>query len=421
MPSQALATGFGAAEGLERLLTRQRADEEMARRVQQEQMLAEHYRHMDDMSGRTQDRADRSADIANDAASTRADIMKQIGALLKAPPEEDRTQPLIAGSKVDTSSGEATVPQGAVNGGVDPSSGEASTGPRMVSGFQRLNTPEGRTMMQMAQLNPNETFGSIPQPAKPKGPEDFNEEESWLNGQAKQLGHADYRAWMDADPAAVQKAHKKWVDSGDNAPHPTPVQTIVGGVPGTQFVNGKAGDFYAAKPPSTVITRADNAHRVSSHIGDILAEANALDKVGLMGPIAGRWSEFGAGTWGSAADIGKLVGRPVTPQEEEMISEFKSDVGLLKSGMAMVHGGTRGGGSIEMNKRFDQYMNSNHMDVNHFRGATKSFQKWLNKYADLSPDYDDNKSPDAAASDPGADAYAAYLRRHGGGTANPPK
>ncbi len=122
-------------------------------------------------------------------------------------------------------------------------------------------------------------------------------------------------------------------------------------------------------------TRKENAANVLAHIQDIESEAEQVDKLGLMGPLGGRWGDFMAGRIGA----GELAAG--NPQNAELLGQFRSDVGLLKSGMAMVHGGARGGGSPAIMARMDALMNAKTMDLSLFKGATTSFKKWLTQYA----------------------------------------
>lgn len=402
-----LATGAGAASGLEDLLTRMRIDEEFEQRKRVAAANMEHQKHADMLAGRTQDRLDRSSDIANDMAGFKRDVLRQIAGMVRVGGE---------GSGAGTSG--STLPAG--DGESDYSNRDTFTPPptsaREVTGgmsrIEDLNNPSGRGALQVAGLNPNEMFGPV-QTAKPDKPENTTSDEEYLEAYAKKIGKKSRHDLTDNERRDAERkmAQAKHIDS------PVVIQTAGGEFGKTQIVPKTAGTSYDRPAPQQVTTRADNARRVGSHMNDIMSEAATLDKAGLFGPIAGRWSDFAADKWGSANDIGQILGRPVTPQEEELISEFRADVGLLKSGMAMVHGGSRGGGSIEMNRRFDAYMNNNHMDLNHFLGASKSFQKWLSKYADLTPDDAPNTNPAAGPGDMN-DLYQQYLNRNkkpGGG------
>lgn len=135
------------------------------------------------------------------------------------------------------------------------------------------------------------------------------------------------------------------------------------------------GKDFAKPDGAQTATQKKNATNVLAHIADIEQEAEQINKLGLMGPVGGRWSDFMSGKIGA----GELAAG--NPQAAELLGQFRSDVGLLKSGMAMVHGGARGGGSPAIMARMDALINANKMDLPLFKGATASFKKWLTQYA----------------------------------------
>lgn len=174
-------------------------------------------------------------------------------------------------------------------------------------------------------------------------------------------------------------------------PSPQP-QMFVNPADGTQhavmFQNGRAVEIplptsglqkvggAGSKDPAAIQQQRHNATNVLSHVADIEAEAQKINQLGLMGPVGGRWGDFMAGTIGA----GELAAG--NPEAAELLGEFRTDVGLLKSGMAMVHGGARGGGSTGMAARMDALISSKTMDLPLFLGATKTFKKWLKTYAE---------------------------------------
>lgn len=150
-------------------------------------------------------------------------------------------------------------------------------------------------------------------------------------------------------------------------------------------VTGTDGKPIMPQSPAQIRTRVDTSKKVEQIIPDIESGAEAVNAMGLMGPIGGRWGDFAAGKWGSAADL-KLLGYNLTPEQEQTLNEFRTDLGFLKSGTAMVHGGARGGGSAQIMSRMDQLINANKMDYNGFKGSLKSFKKLLAKYSSLGED-----------------------------------
>ncbi len=159
--------------------------------------------------------------------------------------------------------------------------------------------------------------------------------------------------------------------------------------------------------PAALQQQRTNATNVLSHVRDVEREADEINKLGLMGPVGGRWADFMAGRIGA----GELAAGD--PQKAELLGAFRTDVGLLKSGMAMVHGGARGGGSIGMAARMDALINADKMDLPLFKGATSSFRKWLTQYAgpNAAKDLADDAGPvggDAGAAPAGL-SYQDYL------------
>jgi hypothetical protein len=138
-------------------------------------------------------------------------------------------------------------------------------------------------------------------------------------------------------------------------------------------IKGGTGEVIGAKEPAQIATQKANAGNVRAHIADIAQQADQIDKMGLMGPVGGRWAAFLAGKVGSA----DLV---ADPAQQELLNEFRTNVGLLKSGMAMVHGGARGGGSPAIMGRMDALINADSMNMPLFKGSLKAFDKWLAQY-----------------------------------------
>lgn len=134
------------------------------------------------------------------------------------------------------------------------------------------------------------------------------------------------------------------------------------------------------KDPAMIVTQKRAAGNVKSHIGNIKTEADAVDKMGLMGPVGGRWGDW---LTGKVGDSELAAGDPA---KAKVLSKFRTDIGLLQSGMAMVHGGARGGGSIQMNKKFEDLINAKRMDRAGLEGALNSFDEWLTTYQG-DPDY----------------------------------
>lgn len=170
-------------------------------------------------------------------------------------------------------------------------------------------------------------------------------------------------------------------------------------------VTGPGGSPLMPQSPAAVRTRVEQSGKVAALIPDIEEGAAAVDRMGLMGPIGGRWSDFAAGTWGSAQDLAAL-GYSLTPEQVQTLNEFRSDLGFLKSGTAMVHGGVRGGGSPVIMQRMDSLINASKMDYNGFTGSLRSFKKLLDKYSTYGGQ---DETPETSTA---PDAYQEYLDRN---------
>jgi hypothetical protein len=107
-------------------------------------------------------------------------------------------------------------------------------------------------------------------------------------------------------------------------------------------------------------------------VGNLRHIVDTLDAHGAIGPVAGRYS--------SAATGSGLDSILMNPAAAKAFSDFKSQVSLAKSNMAMVHGGARGGSNIGMAQRFDQLMNVNQSKEG-LIGSLNAFERWLTKYA----------------------------------------
>ncbi len=177
---------------------------------------------------------------------------------------------------------------------------------------------------------------------------------------------------------------------------PQPSTVVVQGPNGPMIVDKTGGTGKPVTDPSgapvgptdsaAVKTQKTQATNVRVHIADISKQADEINKLGLMGPVGGRWAAFLTGKIGSAEIA-------ATPEQQELLEEFRTNVGLLKSGMAMVHGGARGGGSVQIMHRMDALINADQMNLPLFKGALKSFDTWLKTYAGKG---DDTTTPQTA-------------------------
>lgn len=122
---------------------------------------------------------------------------------------------------------------------------------------------------------------------------------------------------------------------------------------------------------------SETAKEILPHIGNVEAEAAQLDKLGLIGPIGGRWRDFVAGRIGA----GELAGG--NAENAKLIGKFKTDVGLLMTAVARAHGGARGGGSPAMLEHMKELMDAAGKDLPTFQGNLAGVRDWMQGYADM--------------------------------------
>lgn len=125
------------------------------------------------------------------------------------------------------------------------------------------------------------------------------------------------------------------------------------------------------KPPQQ-ISQEHGAQVGLSELPVLRNIVDTLEKHGALGPVAGRF--------GTAATTTGLDSLLMAPEASRAFSDFKSQLSLAKSNMAMVHGGARGGSNAAMATRFDQLLNPNQSPAA-IRGGIDAFERWLTKYA----------------------------------------
>lgn len=198
-----LAVGAGAAKGLQQQLENLLAEEESKRRQQDSASVIQgrtanqgfEARRLDQgdralgYQGRTQDRLDTSADIANKGAQLKIDTLQSImgpgGAGAAGP-----SFPNAAGAQPPTEMGPLqpvppTKPGGNLSG---------------------MNNPEGRAKLEIAGLHPNDLYGSVQHPDKP---ENLTPEESYYASYAREHGISDYHQIPSNQMA---KLRRQWAE-----------------------------------------------------------------------------------------------------------------------------------------------------------------------------------------------------------------
>jgi hypothetical protein len=133
----------------------------------------------------------------------------------------------------------------------------------------------------------------------------------------------------------------------------------------------------AAEDASSVVSwdlgtaeRAQLSTQTLDHVNTINSLIDKLGATGELGPVMSRWSEFWAGTLGS--DL---------TQNQDFV-RLKNNIDLMTKLMGRIHGGARGGGSIQMIQSFATKLNTDRMDANTLKAAINTEAEWLRTYAD---------------------------------------
>lgn len=378
-----LATGAGGAGGLETLLARMRADEVMAQHQQQlaqqkdfqTRSLGQTDRSLN-MQSATNDRLNKSADIDNQAKQVRIDTLRRITSGM-----DDSGQG--AGDNL-------TRPPAGADASVVPQ-------PKPDTSMSRFNNPLGRAQIEIAGLQPNSMFGSIPQP---KGPEDLSAEESFYTGLAKRAGQPDYKTWAAADPGAFVKAKHQWAEesriiSPAQASEPL-VQTDDPDNPGNSIwtPRSQAKGMRATLPAG----QKDRLKAYTTTLELIDAIEKQGDEIGWkgLGPIRGRIGRIGM----EYAGVGD-------PREEEL----RNKIDTLKAQASFQEGGKQFTGTEKA--LLDAFLTGVNQNPTAARTRLKSFKEQAQR--SMQSLNGTNPTPGPGAAD-GGDLYSQYLARTKGGS-----
>lgn len=133
----------------------------------------------------------------------------------------------------------------------------------------------------------------------------------------------------------------------------------------------KRGEPLQQVEPAAIRTRKDMATRVKEHVPDAMDLIEEADKRGLLGPALGRWADLLANKLGSTGN----------EDDDDLMGQLSFVLSGLRTGFANVHGGARGGGSIQMAAMWKEVFDSKQMSKARLMGALKEEQKWLTGYA----------------------------------------
>lgn len=244
-----------------------------------------------------------------------------------------------------------------------------------LSGFKSL--PEG----QRPDVQPNDTE-SIKAPrlinfkgtGKQRDERDDNE-----RAQAKNTAdtlHQRNTETMAGMGLAERTRHDKAMENKPVAGSFSPVQS------GDNYIkfDRKTGKFTDASgqevtnpslaTPGSVRQRMNMADKVKTHVQETMDLVEEADKKGLLGPLMGRWNDL----------VSNRIGSSGNPDTDELTGQLAFNLSGLRTGFANVHGGARGGGSIQMAQLWKDIYDSRQMSKERLLGALKAEQKWLDTY-----------------------------------------
>lgn len=179
-----------------------------------------------------------------------------------------------------------------------------------------------------------------------------------------------------------------------------------------------AGEEVPLAETSSTRTMREGATNLLPHIKSLEGTATELDKRGLFGPVMSRVRELAA-KFGTTMDssnpdeaakayaqLGEAIKDDPQLNNDRLVGKFASSLGLMATGAGRVHGGARGGGSVQMLEHFKALLSGN-ATLSMFLGRMDALDEYMTGYA----------------SKPGAekpkvdDLYQQYLNR----TATKPK
>lgn len=281
------------------------------------------------------------------------------------------------------------------------------------------NTPEGRLKLSAIGMNPNEIHGTVPQI---KGPEDFGAEESFYNGEATKAGFKDYKEYARANPQGFLKLRHQWTEEGGRDRRDPPMFLVPVADPNNPAIaKWTPRDQAAGKEtprPAGVRTQMDVYKDTEMLIGEIEALIEKTSKSGSkkgdgVGPIEGLIdplaNKLGLGSWVSD-----------DPETEELL---RNKLGALKAQTSFQEGGKAFTGTEK--QLLDEFTAAKTQALPAMLPRLKALREAIQRRQGIwagRPDAtpgDVNPSPGAAAAPaPGGDLYQQYLefqKRKSGG------
>jgi len=169
---------------------------------------------------------------------------------------------------------------------------------------------------------------------------------------------------------------------------PAPPGTAAAGKPGAPDLSG------IRKVTGQTQSMMEGAKMLQPHIPEVVDMATQLDKAGLFGPLMSRVRDVATrlgtvqGLGSSNLDeqqhamdaLGQAIASDPELAQDELSGQFAASLGLLMTGAARVHGGSRGGGSPQMLDHFKSLLGSAGT-LKLFRGRMNALNSFIGGYA----------------------------------------
>lgn len=170
---------------------------------------------------------------------------------------------------------------------------------------------------------------------------------------------------MEARPVGGQNPQPQVFYGNDGKPH---ALQFVGGVsreiPLPEGMAGKTNPVTSQER-----NRTSMAKSVQSRFDEIQGQLDEAEKMGLLGPSAGRVSDFLAGKVGSTGDETK----------DDLLGQLRMNLTAVRSGFASLHG--RGGANAGIARELESKMDQGRMSHAELTGALKAMRGWVDDYA----------------------------------------
>lgn len=139
----------------------------------------------------------------------------------------------------------------------------------------------------------------------------------------------------------------------------------------------------------------EGAQMMLPHINELRQQATELQKRGLFGPAMSRIRDLAGklGTTGMSVEsldpdevnkrltnFGDALTKDPYLSTDALVGQFATTLGLMTSGMGRVHGGARGGGSIQMVNYLKSLLSSD-STIDMFGGRLNAVESFLKTYA----------------------------------------